>query len=262
MVLRTWSASENESLAQNGYVVLRQVLAPDEVEGLRSELKSLWFSRYRASGAGSDPGGGNSPDRLFSPIRNAHEESALLRATALDERIQYLMEQIFGEEALVVGGTGFYKAPGSKELPMHQDNYDIGAAPGTSCAAWISLDRTAEVNGGMQFVPGSHRLGLLKPRNPASSSVYAQSVPVPANYAVVSVETEPGDIILFNGNVLHGSHANTTSDRFRMSYVVHYVSYSTEKIFVQHSRLLNKRGERETRRLHKAHAVKRMFAEH
>ncbi|CAM4435125.1 phytanoyl-CoA dioxygenase family protein [Paenibacillus tarimensis] len=258
---RILAAEEMEEFHHKGYLVVRQALLPDETERLRAELRRLWFIKYRETGVGPDTRGASSPDRLFPPVRNVHEESMVLREAALDGRIHQLMEQVFGEEALVVGGTGFYKAPGSKELPMHQDNYDIGAAPGTSCAAWISLDHSSEENGGMQFVPGTQSLGMLRPRNPARSSIYAQTVPVPQGYPVETVCTEPGDIILFSGDVLHGSHANTTADRFRMSYVIHYVGVSTEKIFVQQARLLNKRGERVTRRLHKEHAIRKLFRE-
>jgi ectoine hydroxylase-related dioxygenase (phytanoyl-CoA dioxygenase family) len=40
----------------------------------------------------------------------------------------------------------------------------------------------------------------------------------------------PGDVLFFNGSLVHGSEPNRTTDRFRRSFIGHYIGRSTEKI--------------------------------
>jgi hypothetical protein len=48
------------------------------------------------------------------------------------------------------------------------------------------------------------------------------TVPLPENVELVPVIMEPGDVLFFNGSLVHGSKPNR-SDRFRRSLVAHYV---------------------------------------
>jgi ectoine hydroxylase-related dioxygenase (phytanoyl-CoA dioxygenase family) len=39
-----------------------------------------------------------------------------------------------------------------------------------------------------------------------------------------------GDVLFFNGSVVHGSGPNKTTDRFRRAFICHYAGESAEKI--------------------------------
>jgi ectoine hydroxylase-related dioxygenase (phytanoyl-CoA dioxygenase family) len=41
---------------------------------------------------------------------------------------------------------------------------------------------------------------------------------------------EPGDVLFFNGSLVHGSQPNRTADRFRRSLICHYAGRSAERI--------------------------------
>ena len=55
-------------------------------------------------------------------------------------------------------------------------------------------------------------------------------VPVPDGLAQVPVDLEPGDVLFFGGNVIHGSESNRTSDRFRRSFICHYIGESSQEV--------------------------------
>jgi ectoine hydroxylase-related dioxygenase (phytanoyl-CoA dioxygenase family) len=40
----------------------------------------------------------------------------------------------------------------------------------------------------------------------------------------------PGDVLFFNGSLVHGSGPNRSADRFRRSFIGHYVGRSTDRI--------------------------------
>jgi hypothetical protein len=41
---------------------------------------------------------------------------------------------------------------------------------------------------------------------------------------------EPGDVLFFNGALVHGSYPNTTDDRFRRALIGHYIEGSAEQV--------------------------------
>jgi hypothetical protein len=55
------------------------------------------------------------------------------------------------------------------------------------------------------------------------------TVPVPEDAEPVSVFMEPGDVLFFNGSLVHGSYPNTTADQFRRSLIAHYVAGEAEQ---------------------------------
>jgi hypothetical protein len=41
---------------------------------------------------------------------------------------------------------------------------------------------------------------------------------------------EPGDVLFFNGQIVHGSFANRSADRFRRSLIGHYIEGESQKV--------------------------------
>lgn len=41
---------------------------------------------------------------------------------------------------------------------------------------------------------------------------------------------EPGDVLFFNGSLVHGSAPNTTTDRFRRALIGHYIEGDAEQV--------------------------------
>ncbi|MBC8075899.1 MAG: phytanoyl-CoA dioxygenase family protein, partial [Chloroflexales bacterium] len=55
-------------------------------------------------------------------------------------------------------------------------------------------------------------------------------VPLPPGVSSVPVIMEPGDVLFFNGQLVHGSNPNTTSDRFRRALIGHYIEGDSQKV--------------------------------
>lgn len=68
-------------------------------------------------------------------------------------------------------------------------------------------------------------------------------VPPPAGLAAVPVDLGPGDVLFFNGSLVHGSEPNRSEGRFRRSFIGHYVGRSAERIGGYY-RTLSMRGDR------------------
>jgi len=53
---------------------------------------------------------------------------------------------------------------------------------------------------------------------------------VPEGMEVKPVIMKAGDMFFFNGQMIHGSYPNTSSDRFRRSLIGHYIVGEAEKV--------------------------------
>ena len=56
------------------------------------------------------------------------------------------------------------------------------------------------------------------------------TVPLPPGQEVRAVCMDPGDVLFFNGSLVHGSYPNTTPDRFRRALIGHYIDGSAEQV--------------------------------
>jgi phytanoyl-CoA hydroxylase len=149
----------------------------------------------------------------------------------LDVRITDVVAQLLGDQPIACQTMLYFKPPGARGQALHQDNFYLRVEPGTCIAAWMALDVVDRANGGLEVVPGTHQMGIECPEeaDPALSFT-RQYVPPPAGLSPVPVDMQPGDVLFFNGSLLHGSGPNTTADRFRRSFISHYASSSTERI--------------------------------
>jgi ectoine hydroxylase-related dioxygenase (phytanoyl-CoA dioxygenase family) len=162
----------------------------------------------------------------------------------LDARIGGIMHDLFGEEALAAQSMFYFKPPGARGQALHQDDFYLRTQPSACIASWLAVDPADRENGGLFVVPGSHRLDVLCPR-PAdmSRSFTIEEVDVPAGLEPVPADLAVGDVLFFNGSVIHGSWPNSTRDRFRRSFICHYVAASTSAMAGGYSPLLNFSGE-------------------
>jgi len=106
---------------------------------------------------------------------------------------------------------------GLSDLPWHRD-CGLGGHPITcpTLNAGIQLDAATAASGRLLFVPGSHRGSLHR------ADVERGDVPI------VAIDTEPGDVTLHFGDVLHAAPPPTSSDTARRAL---YVTFMPERAF-------------------------------
>lgn len=162
------------------------------------------------------------PDKPVGPIS---------MDTMLDPRIESHLRAFMGEEPYAVQSMFYFKPPGSRGQDFHQDNFYLRVKPGTCMAAWLALDDCDEDNGGMMCVPRTQDYALQCPeKSDARLYFTTEHVAIPAGKIAVLPKMHPGDVLFFNGNVIHGSGPNHSKTRFRRSFICHYVPKSTTEM--------------------------------
>ncbi len=61
-------------------------------------------------------------------------------------------------------------------------------------------------------------------------SFTADTVELPPGYEPIPLIMEPGDALFFNGQLVHGSYPNSTTDRFRRAMIGHYIVGEAEAV--------------------------------
>ncbi|GAB2872354.1 phytanoyl-CoA dioxygenase family protein [Streptomyces deserti] len=227
---------------EDGFTVVRGLFGSGEIDRLCAEFAAL-------HAAGPVPGHfepvpSADPLRACPRVMHPHEINDLARSVLLDARLRGVLEVLLGEEVLAAQSMFYFKPPGARGQALHQDNFYLRVEPGTCVAAWIACDVIDRENGGLEVVPGTHRMDLFCPEEADAELSFAREyVPPPPGLSPVPVDMAPGDVLFFNGSLVHGSQPNRSADRFRRSFIGHYVGRSAERIGAYY-RTLTMSGER------------------
>ncbi|HYO11444.1 MAG TPA: phytanoyl-CoA dioxygenase family protein [Tepidisphaeraceae bacterium] len=236
-----WTPEALAAFWRDGFIVARQLLSPAEVAEVREAFMAQakdgpveGLSETRHGASPYDPGDPLARyPRMMHPHR--HPElpvGQLALRYLLDPRFQPRLRALFGgEEPFAVQTMFYFKPPGARGQDLHQDNFYLRVKPGTCLAAWIAVDDADEANGGMLCVPETSNLEIACPE-PADPAKFftTEHVEPPPGKSPVPVDLRAGDVLFFNGNVIHGSYPNTSRDRFRRSLICHYVPASTVEL--------------------------------
>ncbi len=141
---------------------------------------------------------------------------------AKNELILDTLESVLGPNIFMYENSLVYKPPGKRNgVPFHQDFISRPNEP-IKYVAWMALDKITKDNGCLYAIPGSHKNGFLKWHRVKGETHHDRIVPgqFDENDAV-ALEMEPGDVLVFNMLVVHGSkevHTESPRRAYRVSY--------------------------------------------
>lgn len=215
---------------EKGFTVVPDLFSAGEVASYRQHFMAL-----HAQGVGGFNDTGVSED--FDPLKkyprmvHPHRWDGQSLQWMLDARLNACMTALLGAEPYAVQTMFYFKPAGARGQALHQDNRYLEVQPGTCIAAWMAIDRCDEENGCLQIVPGTHDLPSMcnVPAN-TTESFSSTTVPLADWMKPEPVIMEPGDVLFFNGQVIHGSFPNVSKDRFRRSLIGHYIVAEAEKV--------------------------------
>jgi phytanoyl-CoA hydroxylase len=216
---------------QNGYVIARGLFSAAEVAQYRDHYMDL---RAKGSYPGDTAGvdiGSSDPLKRYPRMIHMHRWDKLSLDWMIDERINTWLTALLGNEPYAVQTMLYFKPAGARGQALHQDQYYLRVQPGTCMAAWLALDDCDEENGCLQVVPGTHELPVLCTVQADTAQSFTDvTVPLAEGMNPVPVLMKAGDVLFFNGQLIHGSFPNSSQDRFRRSLIGHYIMGDAEKV--------------------------------
>lgn len=234
-----------QEFASVGFCFARGLFA-DRVDEINEHFATIHQrgvdGRYEPDREAEDP-----LDR-YPRVMHPHRYDDQARAWMVDEGIMDVLAALFGEEPLAAQAMYYFKAPGSRGQSLHQDQFYLQVTPGTCIAAWIALDRVDHENGGLMVVPHTHDASIdcSKVGRPGSYNG-GPSIPIPDGKRAIVADMEAGDVLFFNGSLIHGSGPNRSTDRWRRAFIGHYVGESCGTISKGYLPLVDRHGNDVTR---------------
>ncbi|MDB5056375.1 MAG: phytanoyl-CoA dioxygenase [Bacilli bacterium] len=248
------SEEEIQKFHSDGFLIIRQLFSEQEIAALLHNFMTMngkgaipdcftAISLEAAKAAGDIL-------KAYPRMMNPHKVNELALKYLLDERVSVILTALLQEEPIAMQSMVYFKPPGAKGQALHQDNYYLKVEPGTCIAAWTALDAADEENGGLFVVPNSHRGDIQCPHEADSAQSFTrEEVDIPIGLTPTPTDLNAGDVLFFNGNVIHGSYPNQSKERFRRAFISHYAPISAQKVSEWYDPLYTMDGkivERET----------------
>jgi ectoine hydroxylase-related dioxygenase (phytanoyl-CoA dioxygenase family) len=248
MVTPTASLISPEQVAQfrrDGYCVVEGLFRPEEI----SEILAFFEDFKTRGGAIYDDGlrfEDVDPAQRQLRAMHPHRYSEKAKQWALNPRVASVLAVLLERDPLLAQTMYYFKPPGGKGQGMHQDNFYLLAAPATCIAAWTSIDGADLENGCLYVVPGSNLKHIHCPAGGSEAWFdYGDShiKPFPREVKPIPVTVPKGATMFFGGNLIHGSGPNRTKDRFRRTFIGHYIDAASDQVAQFYHPVLNMQGE-------------------
>ncbi|MEM7334095.1 MAG: phytanoyl-CoA dioxygenase family protein [Chloroflexota bacterium] len=220
---------------ENGYAVVRGMFSTEEVEFFKTHYEEMRVREQAASGHwnnGLDLEKETDPLKIYPRIMQPHRRDEASLNWLTNERINSALTAFLGAEPFAVQTMFYFKPPGARGQALHQDQYYLRVQPGTCMAAWMAIDDCDADNGCIRVVPGSQEWPLLCLTEADTELSFTDvTVPLPEGEEERPVPMKAGDVLFFNGQIVHGSLPNSTTDRFRRSLIGHYIVGEAKQVY-------------------------------
>ena len=227
----------------NGYVVIKKVVAPEVCDQIRgafsSSVKPYDGHIYRQTTANPEKNKINEFGFVMNPILNLQSlgvsKFAALKDMAIKtfsgDPIKNISKAIFQEEGQLVQSMYF---EGNSETWPHQDTYYLDSETiGTMIGCWYALEDINAGAGRFFVIPGSHKVDMRKNGkdidfafNHSRYKDLVRSILTEGNVQFRAPLLNKGDAIVWNSKTIHGSLRTTRPQFSRSSLTAHYIPAS------------------------------------
>ena len=206
---------QKDFYAENGYVIVRGLLTPEEAAFYRQETHSLAERLSKRRNIDSTWGSARSLSEKAktTQLLHCHDvqfQSAAFSRLIVDERLASAAADIIGPNVQLHHTKMFIKPPEKgSPFPMHQDAPFFPHDNHSMIAAILHFDDAPLEKGCVRVVPGSHKLGMLPHLGDGGWHLS------PDEYLVaeaVPIEAKAGDVLFFSYLTIHGSGINESSE--------------------------------------------------
>ena len=220
---------------EHGYWLSPKLFSDAEIAEFREHHSKVVAGEYETQRPplSRDPEPGDT-SRLVQ-VNNAYWTDATIARLALDARIGRIAARLAGVQGIRLWHDQLlYKPPQGgdvSKIGWHQDlGYWQCLDSTEALTAWVALDEVDEENGCMEFVPGSHKWGLLGENHFYQQDLEAQIARIEAKtgqtFRTVPAKLPAGCVSFHHSLTIHGSRANL-SNRPRISIAIHLIPDGT-----------------------------------
>ncbi|MFC4779572.1 phytanoyl-CoA dioxygenase family protein [Paenibacillus sp. GCM10023252] len=229
--LRALTQEQKEHFDREGYLIVKGLFSGEQLEEIGATFEEISHHTVPGHFEPNMDADANDPLRRYPRVMHPHRFNETAKRYMLHEPVLAVLEDLYGEEAYAAQSMFYYKPPGSRGQALHQDNFYLQVEPGNCIAAWTAVDAATEENGGLLVVPKTNDYNIVCPDIADSEESFTTHyVKPPKEEKAIPAVMDQGDVLFFNGNLIHGSYRNKTKDQFRRAFICHYANSSATKI--------------------------------
>jgi ectoine hydroxylase len=220
------TAEQRRFYADSGYLLLESAFGPDDVAAIRAELPAVLAEDSPRRVLERD-------GRTVRSVYGSHDHNRLFARLVRHPALLRPARELLGGDVHVYQCKVNAKAAFRGDVwEWHQDfifwHYEDGLPAPHVATFSVFLDDVTEFNGPLILVPGSHREGMIEVgagavpdgyedrpdwiSNLTADLKYSLSPPVLAGlverHGMVAPKGPAGSVLVFDGNLAHGSNAN------------------------------------------------------
>lgn len=225
------SAADVASFERDGFLIVRGLATPDQVRRMRAETDGL--HEAMVGNANPDIGISWEEEKAGRPPRirqlmNSEKVCPSINEFIRSDAVLDIVETFIGPNILLSHSKLLMKAAHDGTVtPWHQD-YSYWVRPDNKplqLNCMVAIDESTKENGCTQYVPGTHKLGLIEHERKSGISfgVYLPGFFQERKDAIYA-ELKPGDCIFFGSLIIHGSAGNASSKDRRANTTAYEVA--------------------------------------
>ena len=208
------SKQQIDSYRENGFVVLNNFLAPEELETWRASLDDAIKQRGQQRILHHEEKVDENAyyNNVFVQRVNLWQDNEKIRQLMLDRRLGKLAAQLAGVDGIRIWhDQALIKQPYGNPTAWHLDNPYWSFSSRQAISIWVALDNATLANGCLWYIPGSHKtakydsVGIGK-----NLAGLFRLYPEWAKLEAQPADCRAGSCVFHNGLVAHGAGANMT----------------------------------------------------
>lgn len=214
------TSEDIRNFGDNGFVVLRSVIAPRIVESLNDRVSDVMSktNAVRRFVVPQDEYG-----KSFRRLMNVRQYDNVIEAFVEDAYLAEIACRLLGVSGVRIShDTAFFKPAGAPDTPVHADQYHWPISSDRAVTAWIPLEDTLFHQGPIAFYKHTHQLSdsereLLAQANQEDLTAYFKN----RGSELCSHEYKAGDVSFHLGWSFHSALPNTADETRKVFSIVY-----------------------------------------
>ena len=200
------------SFRERGYVKLKEVLSPEEIERYRQEITQVVKERNPLLNKPMEER--TTYEKAFTQITNLWQENEVVKELIFSKRLARIAAELMGVAGVrLYHDQALYKEPGGGITPWHADQYYWPLSTENTCTAWIPLQAVPREMGPLAFSERTHHFEIGRDLAISDESEdMIQKALAEQNFELESGPFDLGEVSYHSGWTFHRAGANTTDD--------------------------------------------------
>jgi ectoine hydroxylase-related dioxygenase (phytanoyl-CoA dioxygenase family) len=239
----TPTPAQKRFFEENGYLILPGLFAQELMARLKQHLDDLWRNRHDNPAQVIDCYFGLPNEertwfrRAPAEVRDApyklldlHLEDETIRDVCAAPALMQVLAGLLGARPMVCNSLLFER--GSQQYPHFDTFFMPSATKNMMAASWIAIDPVTQTNGPVYYYPKSHMIEPYVFSHGKINAVFAELETGAQPHIRRIIEehrlerrlflAEPGDVLIWHAQLLHGGSNIENPAETRRSLVTHY----------------------------------------